>query len=113
MGATTPFGSVGRKANRSFSVSPSLTLRTDLQRVQIPAKNASGRLSSSANQTGGCEPSGNASFSENEVKGTTQRESTPSQRRQCGDATLRTFVTPESELRPLSATAGDGIPQRA
>ena len=57
----------------SFVVSPSLTLRTDVQRVQMPAKKASGRLSSSANQTGGREPSGRASFSEKLVNGTTQR----------------------------------------
>jgi hypothetical protein len=72
-----------------------------------------GRLSSSANHTGGCEPSGNASFSEKLVNGTTHRLSTPSQRRQCGDATLRTFVTPGSLLRPFNANCGDGMPQRA
>ena len=113
IGATTAFGSVVRKAKRSLVVSPSLTFLTDVQRVQIPAKKASGRLSSSANQTGGREPSGRTSFSENEVNGTTQRLSTPSQRRQCGEATLRTLVTPGSELRPFSAKAGDGMPQRA
>ena len=52
------FGSVVKKAKRSFVVSPSLTFRADVQRVQIPAKKASGRLSSSANHTGGREPSG-------------------------------------------------------
>jgi len=81
MGAMTPFGSVVRKAKRSFVVSPSLTLRTDLQRVHMPAKNASGRLSSRANQTGGREPSGRISFSAKLVNGTTHRFSTPSQRR--------------------------------
>src|SRR5450631_3492789 len=99
IGATTAFGSVVRKAKRAFVVSPSLTFRTDVQRVQTPAKNASGRLSSRANQTGGCEPSGCSSFSEKLVKGTTHRLSTPSQRRQCGDLTL--------------TNAGDGMPQRA
>jgi hypothetical protein len=59
-----------------------LTFLTDFQRVQIPAKKASGRLSSNANQTGGREPSGIGSFSENDVNGTTQRLSTPSHRRQ-------------------------------
>jgi len=59
-----------------------LTLRTDVQRVHKPAKNKSGRLSSKANHTGGREPSGKCSFSENEENGTTQRLSTPSHRRQ-------------------------------
>ena len=66
-----------------------------------------------ANHTGGREPSGKISFSENDVNGTTHRLSTPSQRRQWGEATLRTFVTPGSELRPSSANAGNGMPQRA
>src|SRR5271166_2599350 len=113
MGATIPFGSVVRKANRSFVVSPSLTFRTEVQRVQIPAKNASGRDSSRANQTGGREPSGRISFSAKLVNGTTHRLSTQSHRRQCGEERLRTFVTPESELRPLRARKGEGIPQRA
>ena len=43
IGATTGFGSVERNANMSFVVSPSLTFRTDVQRVQIPVKNASER----------------------------------------------------------------------
>ena len=34
IGATTAFGCLVRKAKRSFSVSPSLTLRTDFQRVR-------------------------------------------------------------------------------
>ncbi len=58
IGATTVFGSVVRKQNRSFVVPPSLSLLTDVQRVQTPAKNARGQLSSSAIQTGGREPSG-------------------------------------------------------
>ena len=103
IGATIAFGSVVRKANRSFVVSPSLTFRTDVQRVQMPAKKASGRLSSSANQTGGREPSGWSSFSEKPVNGTTHRLSTPSHRRQWGEATLRTLVTPESEFRCFGA----------
>jgi len=61
--------------------------------LQIPANTASGRLSSSANHTGGLRPSGKASFSLKSVNGTTRRLSTPSQRRQCGDWTLRTLVT--------------------
>jgi hypothetical protein len=44
LGATIALGSVVRNANKSFVVAPSFTFRTDLQRVQIPAKRASGRL---------------------------------------------------------------------
>jgi hypothetical protein len=64
MAPTTLFGSVVRTL-----VSPSFTLRTEVQRVQMPAKNASGRVSSNANQTGGCVPSGRFSFSEKLVNG--------------------------------------------
>src|SRR5271169_5804013 len=113
MTLTSAFGSVVRKPNRSFVVSPSLTLRTDVHRVHRPAKNASGRLSSKANHTDGREPSGKTSFSENEENGTTQRLSTPSHRRQWGAATLRMFVTPGSLLRPSITDFGDGMPQRA
>ena len=42
IGATTAFGSVVRKPNRLFIVSLSLSLLTDVQRVQTPAKNARG-----------------------------------------------------------------------
>ncbi len=41
----------------------------------------------------------------------THRLSTPSQRRQCGDAMLRMLVTPGSLLRPLSAKTGEGMPR--
>ena len=44
MGATTSLASVVRKPKRSFDVSPSFTLRTDVQRVQMPANTASGRI---------------------------------------------------------------------
>jgi hypothetical protein len=57
--------------------------------------------------------SGSTSFSEKLVQGTTQRFSIPSQRRQCGDFTLRTLVTPRSELLPFSAKTGEGMPHRA
>src|ERR1700730_17332131 len=111
---TTLFGAVVRNANRSFVVSPSFTFRTEVQRVQMPAKNASGRVSSNANQTGGRVPSGRASFSEKLVNGTTQRVSLPkSQRRQCGDVTLRILVTPGSQFLPFSAKMGEGMPHRA
>jgi hypothetical protein len=53
---------------------------------------------SRANQTGGREPSGRTSFSAKLVNGMTHRLSTPSQRRLCGEATLRTFVTPGSGI---------------
>ena len=49
MAPTSAFGSVVRKAKMSLTVSPSLTFRTDVQLVQMPAKQASGRVSSSAN----------------------------------------------------------------
>ncbi len=101
IGETSAFGSVVKKANKSFVVSPSLTFRTDVQRVQMPAKKASGRLWSSANQTGGREPFGWSSFSAKDVNGTTHRLSTPSHRRRWGEATLRTLVTPPSEFRPF------------
>jgi hypothetical protein len=47
------------------------------------------------------------------VKGTKQRFSIPSQRRQCGDAALRTLVTPGSDFLPYSAKTGEGMPHRA
>src|SRR5471032_1587064 len=100
--ATTAFGSVVRKANRSFVVSPSFIFRTEVQRVQMPAKNASGRLSSKANHKGGREPSGRTSFSEKLVKGTMQRLSTPSQRCQCLEFRLLMFVVPMSGSRRKS-----------
>src|SRR5450759_1743227 len=89
---TSLFGSVVRNAKISFVVSSSFTFRTEVQRVQMPAKKANGRVSSKANQTGGWVPFDSASFSEKLVKGTTQRLSTPSQRLQCGDLALRTLV---------------------
>jgi hypothetical protein len=92
MAPATLFGSVVRNAKMSVVISPSFTFRTEVQRVQTPAKKASGRVSSNTNQTGGCVPSGSASFSEKLVKGTTHRLSTPSQHLQCGDFTLRTLV---------------------
>src|SRR4029077_2621886 len=82
---TSLFGTVVRNAKMSLVVSPSFTFRTEVQRVQMPAKKANGRVSSKANQTAGREPSGRTLFSEKLVQGTTQRFSNPSQRRQCGD----------------------------
>ena len=51
-------------------VSPSLTFRTDVQLVQMPAKQASGRVSSSANQMS---PPSALLNSLKELNGTTQR----------------------------------------
>src|ERR1700736_3663726 len=110
---TSLFGSVVRNAKMSFVVSPSFTFRTEVQRVQMPAKKANGRVSSKANQTGGREPSGTISFSEKLVQGTTELFSLPGQRRQCGDLTLRTLVTPGSDVLPCSARRGEGMPHRA
>ena len=53
---TSAFGLIVRNAKMSFVVSPSFTFRTDVHRVHIPAKHASGRLSSKANQTGARPP---------------------------------------------------------
>jgi hypothetical protein len=100
------FGSVVRNAKISFVVPPSFNFRTEVQRVQMPAKKANGRVSSKANQTAGREPSGSTSFSEKLVQGTTQRFSIPSQRRQCGDLTLRMLVTPGSERRQRRSCTG-------
>jgi hypothetical protein len=66
-----------------------------------------------ANHTGGREPSGKTSFSAKLVKGTMQRLSAPSHRRQWGDLTLRMLVTPGSVFLPAMAKVGDGMPQRA
>src|SRR5258706_13715307 len=113
MAPTSALGWVVRKANKSAVTSPSFTFRTDVQLVQMPAKKATGRLSSNANQAGGREPFGWGSGSAKLLQGTTHRLSMPSQRRQCAEAVLPTFVTPGSVFLSLIAKAGDGIPQRA
>src|SRR3984885_962658 len=117
----------------SLVVSPSLTFRTDVQLVQMPAKQASGRLWSSANQMS---PPSALLNSLKLLNGTTQRFSTPSHRVQCLLFTLRMLVIPESgsirsnslnstglPLAPsfaarflvasINACCDDGIPQRA
>ena len=66
-------GRRGQETEESARTGPSLTFRTEVQVAQMPAKNASGRLSSRANQTGGREPSGKVSFSAKLVNGTRQR----------------------------------------
>src|SRR6202035_5709506 len=77
----------------SLVVSPSLTFRTEVQLVQMPAKQARGRVSSSANQMS---PSSTLLNSLNELNGTTRRFSVPSHRVQCLLFTLRMLVVPPS-----------------
>src|SRR3954463_11140439 len=77
----------------SLVVSPSLTFRTDVQLVQMPAKQASGRLSPSANHMS---PPSALLNSLKLLNGTTQRFSTSSQRVQCLLFTLRILVVPPS-----------------
>src|ERR1700712_3677645 len=77
----------------SLVVSPSLTLRTDVQWVQMPAKQARGRVSSRANQMS---PPSALLNSLNELNGTTHRFSTPSHLVQCLLFTLRMLVAPPS-----------------
>src|SRR3978361_677826 len=77
----------------SFVVSPSLTFRTDVQLVQIPAKQARGRLSSRANQMS---PPSALLNSLKELNGTTQRFSAPSHLVQCLLFTFRMLVVPPS-----------------
>ena len=92
---TSEFGSVVRNAKMSAVTSPSFAFRTLVQLVHSPAKHSSGRLSSEANQTGTFLPS-MVSYSENDVNGTRQRLSGPSQRFQCALATFLMFVVPLS-----------------
>src|SRR4051812_10262026 len=113
MTPTSLLGSQVRNANRSQVTSPSASLRTLVQPVQIPAKNAKGRLSSNANQAGAFLPSGRVSISLKLVKGTRHRLGCFSQRCQCFEATFRIFVRPESVFRFFNTKAGVGIPQRA
>ena len=98
IGFTTPFGSVVKKPNSSWSCGPSLTRRMPCQRVQMPAKKKSGFVSSIANQklrwmpvAGSLSP-GVGLGSAKLVAGTMQRCSTPSHCRQCqklGPANVR------------------------
>src|ERR1700720_4296894 len=77
----------------SLVVSPSLTFRTEVQLVQMPAKQARGRLSSSANQMS---PPSALLNSLKLLRGTMHRFSTPSHLVQCLLFTLRMLVVPES-----------------
>src|ERR1700742_2234248 len=84
--------------------------RSPLNSVQLPAKQNSGRLSSSANQTTSFFLfSGLASgaYSAKLFAGTRQRFSGFSQPRQCGDDVLRMLVTGKPPAR-----GGGGMPQR-
>src|SRR6266851_252600 len=91
----------------SLVVSPSLTFRTDVQLVQIPAKQASGRVSSSANQMS---PPSALLNSLKELNGTTQRLSVPSHRVQCLLVTLRMLVVPLSGSIRSSSLKLTGLP---
>src|ERR1700755_1602617 len=100
----------------SVVTAPSFTFRTLVQFVHMPAKNARGWLSSSANHFSALRPFSLVSmseYSEKEVIGTRHRFSGPVQRRQCGDDTLRMFVTPGSVFLPSRNFGGVGMPQRA
>src|SRR3954468_22271974 len=133
MAPTSALGSVVRNAKMSLVVSPSLTFRTDVQLVQMPAKQARGRVSSSANQMS---PPSALLNSLKELNGTTQRLSVPSHLVQCLLFTLRMLVVPPSGsirssslkatglsfsrsfaarflVASIRACCDDGIPQRA
>ena len=108
--ATSAFGDVVRNANRSSVVSPSLTFRTEVQPGTCsPAKNA-GRPSAISNHAF---PPRSWSGSAKRVNGTRQRFSGPSHLRQCGEAALRTLVTPRSVFLPTRYCGGVGKPHRA
>src|SRR3981189_1638934 len=107
MAPTSTFGSVVRNAYRSLVVSPSLTFRTEVQLVQMPAKQASGRLSSSANQMS---PPSALLNSLNELNWTTQRCPGPSHLVQCLDFTLRMLVVPPSGSIRSSSLKSIGLP---
>src|ERR1700737_561779 len=93
MAPTSAVGSVVRNAKMSLVVAPSLSFRTYVQLVQIPAKQARGRVSSSANQMS---PPSSLLNSLNELNGTTHRFWVPSHLVQCLLLRLRMLVVPES-----------------
>src|ERR1700692_4853163 len=107
MAPTSAFGSVVKNAYRSLVDSPSFTFRTDVQLVQIPAKQASGRVSSSANQMS---PPSALLNSLNELKGTTHRFSTLSHLVQCLLFTLRMLDVPPSGSIRSSSLKSTGLP---
>src|SRR5580704_19154856 len=84
--------------------------RSPLNSVQMPAKQNSGRFSSSANQTTSfflVSGFGSGAYSAKLLAGTRQRLSGFSHPRQCGDDVLRMLVTGGPWVR-----GGGGIPQR-
>src|SRR5712672_3006813 len=91
----------------SLVVSPSLTFRTEVQLVQMPAKQARGRVSSSANQMS---PPSTLLNSLKELNGTTQRFSTPSHIVQCLLFTLRMLVVPPSGSIRSNSLKSTGLP---
>jgi len=91
----------------SLVVSPSLTFRTDVQLVQMPAKQAGGRVSSIANQMS---PPSAWLNSLKLLNGTTQRFSTPSHAVPCLLFTLRMLVVPESGSIRSSSLKSTGLP---
>src|SRR3954470_19770507 len=107
MAPTSAFGSVVRKAKRSFVVSPSRTFRTDVQFVHVPAKHTSGRLSSSANQIS--PPASRLNSLKDDI-GTMQRLSTPSQRFQCLLEVFRMLVVPVSGSSRNNSLKSTGLP---
>ena len=70
IGATTRFASVVSKPWMSSVVSASLSFRTEVQLVQMPAKKSSGRSSWSTNSTGSFPPPWRVAYSETLVNGT-------------------------------------------
>src|SRR6478752_3878803 len=106
MAPTSALGSVVRKAKRSLVVSPSLTFRTEVQFVQMPAKQTRGRVSSSANQMS--LPSVLLN-SLKELNGTTQRFSAPSHLVQCLLFTLRMLGGAAVRLHPQQFLEIDGF----
>src|SRR6476469_10481513 len=107
MAPTSALGSVVRKAKRSLVVSPSLTFRTDVQLVQMPAKQARGRSSPSANQMS---PPSALLNSLKLLKGTTQLFSAPSHRIQCLLFTLRMLVVPPSSSIRSNSLKSTALP---
>src|SRR4030088_256477 len=107
MAWTSAFASVVRNEKMSLVVSPSLTFRTDVQLVQMPAKQARGRVSSSANQMS---PPSALLNSLKELSGTTQRFSGPSHLVQCLLFTLRMLVVPPSGSSRSSSLKSTGLP---
>src|SRR6202051_2222925 len=107
MAPTSMFGSVVRNAKMSLEVSPSLTFRTDVQFVQMPAKQARGRVTSRANQMS---PPSALLNSLKELNGTTQRFSGPSHLVQCLLFTLRMLVVPPSGSIRSNSLKSAGLP---